>query len=52
MVRVYLYEATAEGYKIPLFKSVLVGWTEFLRLVQGNVITKIGKTYGMVDVNL
>lgn len=47
MVRVYLYEKSFEGYKIPLFDTILVGIEEFKRLYAAGIAFKVGKQYGM-----
>lgn len=49
MVRVHLYESTVEGYKVPLFRTVLVGFTEFKRLLEAGVVVRVGVQYAMVD---
>lgn len=49
MVRIHLYESTKEGFKLPLFKTVLVGWKEFMALLGKGVVERIGKQYAIVD---
>lgn len=49
MVRIHLYEDTIEGFKIPLFKTLLVGFNEFKRLLDKGIVFRLGKQYAMLD---
>lgn len=49
MVRIHLYEQCKDGYKIPLFQTVLVGFSEFVRLLKAGKVLRLGKQYVMFE---
>jgi len=49
MVRIHLYEETLDGYRLPLFRTLLVGFNEFKRLLDASIVTRLGKQYIMIE---
>jgi len=45
-VRVKMYQREG-NYKIPLFKDVLVGWEQFLKLEKAGIVFRVGASFGM-----
>ena len=49
MVRVHLFECTIDGYSIPLYKTALVGFSEFKRLLDAGIIVRLGVLYALYE---